>query len=453
MRILIDSGSYHALNVGDVAMLQAAVERLDHLLPNATISAVTNAPATLANHCPHVEPVPLAGRVAFLSDRFIGRGDEVLPVAWRATLERFEEGLRRDSPAALSSFIAAKRAIALRQDWSAPRDYVDAIRRADLVVASGAGVFTDSFLENALGVLTTLELALRFDVPTALMGQGLGPVTNEVLRARMADILPRVDLVAVRERSESLRLLDTLGVPPERVIVTGDDAIEMANRQTVSALGAAIGVNLRIAGYAGTGDQVVAVVRPAIHEARRRLGASLLAIPVAHHPDCHDGVAIRQVISGDDAEEGIVELATPADAIVQVSRCRVVVTGSYHAAVFALGQGIPVVALAAVQYYRDKFAGLAELFPGGCAIVLLDQGDAPAALTGAIESAWMDAPGLREPLLYAAARQFMQGREAYRRLAALARVAPADRSSAIDARSAPHEQPDHDQVPDGVTIR
>jgi hypothetical protein len=31
MRILIDSGSYHALNVGDVAMLQTGIERLREL--------------------------------------------------------------------------------------------------------------------------------------------------------------------------------------------------------------------------------------------------------------------------------------------------------------------------------------------------------------------------------------------------------------------------------------
>jgi colanic acid/amylovoran biosynthesis protein len=447
MHILIDSGSYHALNVGDVAMLQAAVLRLSHLLPNASIAAVTNAPATLAVHCPGVEAVPLAGRVAFLTDRFAGRADEVLPAAWRARLERLEDGFRRQSPSGLSWFIAAKRAIALRHDWSAPHDYVDAIRRADLVVASGAGVFTDAFLENAQGVLTTLELARQFGVPTALMGQGLGPVANQTLRAKMAAVLPRVDLIALRERSESLRLLETLGVSPEKVVVTGDDAIEMANRHTPDALGAAIGVNLRIAGYAGTSGRAIEVIRPAVQEARRQLGAALVAIPIAHHPDCHDGVAIRQVLSDHASEEPLVELNTPVDAIVQTSRCRVVVTGSYHAAVFALAQGIPVVALAATQYYRDKFAGLAELFPHGCTIVALDRADAQAALKSAIVDAWNDAPVLRDSLLQAAARQIAQGRDAYRRLASLARIDVA--SPAVT----PRQRAEEDELPDGVTVR
>ncbi len=452
MHILIDSGSYHALNVGDVAMLQAAVTRLHRLSPNASIAAVTNAPATLAVHCPGVQPVPLAGRVAFLSDRFIGRASELLPLRVRTALERVETRLRRNAPAGLSTFIAAKRAMALRDDWAAPREYVDAIRRADLVVATGAGVFTDAFLENALGVLTTLELALQFRVPTALMGQGLGPVSHDTLRRRMADILPRVDLIALRERSESLRLLRALGVSPDRVVVTGDDAIEMANQRTPLTIGEAIGVNLRIAGYAGTSDRAVDAIRPAIHAARQQFGATLAAVPIAHHPDCHDGVAIRQVICGDDSDVPLVELATPLEAVVQVSRCRVVVTGSYHAAVFALAQGIPVVAMAASAYYRDKFGGLAELFPGGCTIVELDRDDAQAALTAAIVSAWTDAPRLRLALLQSAAMQIVQGRDAYRRLAALVPKSVAIAPSSVDFANA-SDGPDPDEFANGVTVR
>jgi polysaccharide pyruvyl transferase WcaK-like protein len=63
-----------------------------------------------------------------------------------------------------------------------------------------------------------------------------------------------------------------------------------------------------------------------------------------------------------------------------VSRCRVVVTGSYHAGVFALAQGIPVVATAASRYYHDKFSGLADLFGGGGDIVDVGSPNARAAI-------------------------------------------------------------------------
>ena len=417
MRILIDSGSYHALNVGDVAMLQTGIERLRELWPSAAIAAVTNAPRTLAAHCPGVHAVPLVGRVLFLEDRFFGRADRFVPGRLSHRLADFEERMRRGWPAGLSSVIAVKRALALRSDYAAPRAYVQALQRADLVIATGAGVFADPFVENAGGVLATLEEAQRLNKPTAMMGQGIGPLTNHPLKRRMARVLPQVDLIALREHRESTRLLTSLGVSPDRIVVTGDDALEPAQRRTPRQLGGGIGVNVRVAGYAGVSGCDVDAIGPAVRRAAAQFAAPLVAVPIAHHPDCHDGVAIREMLAEPGhASEPVPEANTPAKAIGELSRCRVVVTGSYHAAVFALAQGIPAVGLAMTPYYLHKFAGLAELFPGGCETIALDEPDAAVTLERAIVSAWTNAPGRRDALLRAARAQIDSGRDAYLRL-------------------------------------
>jgi colanic acid/amylovoran biosynthesis protein len=103
--------------------------------------------------------------------------------------------------------------------------------------------------------------------------------------------------------------------------------------------------------------------------------------------------------------------------IARIGGCRVVVTGSYHGAVFALSQGIPAVAIVKSRYYLAKMAGVAHEFGAGCHIVSLDDGDMAAALTGAISRAWEEADTVREPLLRAAADQIRRGRSAYARLA------------------------------------
>jgi colanic acid/amylovoran biosynthesis protein len=417
MRILIDSGNYQLLNVGDVAMLQIGVERLRELWPSASIAAVTSSPRALAVHCPGVQAVPLAGRVLFLGDRFLGRGDRFVPGGLRRRLAHVEDRMRRGWPAGLSSLIAVKRALALRPDYSAPRAYVRALQDANLVIATGGGTFADPFVESALGVLAALAEAQRLNTPTAFMGQGLGPLTNATLRRRMAEVLPHVDLIALRERHESARLLTALGVSPDRIIVTGDDALETAQRRTPRQLGGGIGVNVRVAGYAGVNGGDVDAIRPAVQRVAMRLGAPLVPVPIAHHPDCHDGVAIREMLAeSGDAPQPVPEANTPVKAIDAVSQCRVVVTGSYHAAVFALAQGVPAVGLAATPYYVHKFTGLAELFPGGCETVALDQSDADLALERAIVSAWTNAPGRRDQLLRAARAQIDAGRAAYLQL-------------------------------------
>lgn len=151
----------------------------------------------------------------------------------------------------------------------------------------------------------------------------------------------------------------------------------------------------------------------------------MIPLPIAHHPDCHDGAAIGQLIADSNvASPPIASLDTPAGVIAEVSRCRVVVTGSYHAAVFALAQGIPVVGIAASQYYVDKFSGLADLFGGGCDVVRIDVPDAGAALEAAIEKAWATAPHLREALLKSAEAQIHRAREAYRLVGGLVEAAP-----------------------------
>ena len=94
--------------------------------------------------------------------------------------------------------------------------------------------------------------------------------------------------------------------------------------------------------------------------------------------------------------------------------CRAVVTGSYHAGVFALSQGIPVVGLAKSPYYRQKFAGLAAQFGEGCRVVGLPRG--AAELSADIFRAWQDAPRLRPRLQERAREQAEDSRRAYLRL-------------------------------------
>ena len=94
-------------------------------------------------------------------------------------------------------------------------------------------------------------------------------------------------------------------------------------------------------------------------------------------------------------------------------------TGAYHAAVFALGQGIPAVCLDGSSYYHAKWEGLVDLFGDGCRVVSLADREWEARLAQAIGVAWTEADALRAPLLAAAARQVDAGRRACARIAAL----------------------------------
>lgn len=432
MHILIDPGSYHCGNVGDLAMLQAAIERLRGLWPQASLDVVTSAPSALRLHCPGVRPIPLAGRIAFVSDRFFGRADRLLPPRVSGTLAAAEQHLRRRWPAVLASIIGSKRALALRPDYAAPCAYVDALHRADLVLVTGAGIFTDAFADNALGVMATLELAAERKIATAVLGQGFGPVADDALRRRMACVLPRVDLIALREKREGVRLLESIGVSRDRICITGDDAIEMANRRTPAEMGRGIGVNIRMASFAGVNRSAIDTIRPALQAAASRFDARLVPVPTAHHSGRSDVVAIQQLIAGhSNAGASVVDGEHPVNVISEVSRCRIMVTGSYHGAVFALAQGVPVVAIVGSRYYLDKFSGLADLFGDGCEMVDIGAQDARNVLEREVDRAWAHAPRWREPLLRAARQQIEWGKGAYRRLGTIVGAGSAGRMSRV----------------------
>jgi colanic acid/amylovoran biosynthesis protein len=101
--------------------------------------------------------------------------------------------------------------------------------------------------------------------------------------------------------------------------------------------------------------------------------------------------------------------------LTSIQRCRLVVTGSYHAGVFALAQGVSVVGLAQSEYYVTKFLGLTDQFGAGCEVVLLNEPGWENKLADAMNNSWNLADNVRPRLIEACQRQIELSRMAYAR--------------------------------------
>lgn len=368
MRVLIEPGNYSTANIGDWAMLAVALQRVRRAWPGAAVQVqgfdrdlleATDAEAQLLDPYGSIAwsyfPSPLLARIAL---------------------------------------------VAKRRPPGAVRDYLDAVRAADLVLVSGAGFLNDAFRRHALIVLDTLELAIESGAAAALVGQGLGPVTDRRLRRRIAEVLPRAGLIALREGLAGPPLLASAGVPSGRVRVTGDDAIALAHPARQESPGTTLGVNLRVAPYSGFTEDDVELVGRVLRER----GAPLTPILISAEDCAPVGRILRETIPMP---------RTVADVLDAVSGCRAVVTGSYHAAVFALAMGIPAVTLARSDYYAAKFRGLASQFGSACRVV----STCGPELRDAIDEAWSGAVEARPALLDAARRQIALGEAAFALLA------------------------------------
>jgi colanic acid/amylovoran biosynthesis protein len=180
-------------------------------------------------------------------------------------------------------------------------------------------------------------------------------------------------------------------------------------------------VHVRVARHAIADPTLLAEVSRGIGTALRAHGARALGLPISQHRvGTDDARTIRALFDevAPDADAGE-SCTTPGEIIDRVAQCRVVVTGAYHAAVYALAHGVPTVCVGRSDYYLDKFRGLRDLFGEGCAVVPLDGPDVAARIVAEIDAQWRAAERHRDGLRAEADRQAAAGAEAFARIAPL----------------------------------
>jgi colanic acid/amylovoran biosynthesis protein len=246
-----------------------------------------------------------------------------------------------------------------------------------------------------------------------------------MLRVQARAALPRVAVLGLREDRMSRGLALSLGAPPGAVTVTGDDALELV-AGTSAPDGGALGVNMRVCDYAGVDPSAAAGIGHLLLASATALQAPIVALPVSRGAAGTDLRAIRALLRPGHgrAEIELADLMTPEALIAAAGRCRAVVTGSYHAAVFAVAQGVPAVCLTRSSYYDAKFCGLRALFPSACFVVPIGQRDAAGRLRTAISEAWHLPLRARAAARQAASRQCDAGRAAYAQFRAAVEDSP-----------------------------
>jgi polysaccharide pyruvyl transferase WcaK-like protein len=423
MHIIIDTGlgkgSSEFCNVGDVSMLQMAVTRLRKLFPNASFEVLTDSAESLPRFCPGAKPLDNFGRKLWFADGvLLGKYSNIIPQWFVDLLVKLKRTVRLRCPKLLKTMLILRLKFLNRPtDADAVIAFAQALQDADLLLISGAGGFYDGCQGWNLDVLDLIEAVARKGVPVVMLGQGFGPVSDPLVLARVAAVFPLVNFITLRGNRGALAALHQLGIAESKIQTTGDEALELAYESRSDEPGQGLGINLRFAGSASTDSTDIENIRPILQGFARRHTISLVPLPIAMHPHSRDDLTIKQLLTGfDEQSDGGKTLDSPLKVIKQAALCRVVVTGSYHAAVFALAQGIPVVGLAKSAYFSSKFLGLGDLFGEGCQTILLNEPAWPQRLNSAIERAWQNADKLRKPLQAAALKQIELTRRSYERV-------------------------------------
>lgn len=397
MKIVVDQSGYELLNIGDVAMLQSCIIRLRHQWPDAEIMVISHVPGQLESYCSDVTAIGRTFADNSLIRHFPQKPRLASEQAWKMAGPYFSGRLRRSVR-------------------DRPSTAIQAVRTADVVVASGGGYVTDTWWWHAAGVLSLLSLAQRLGKPTAMFGQGIGPIKQHALRMQAATVLPNLRILCLREDRIGRGLALGLGVRPDAIALTGDDALELLDSRSAST-SKALGVNVRVSGYAGVDPALATTIGDLVLEVAGALQAPIVGLPVSRYAVDADVAALRTLFRGGHGRPDITldDIASPEALVSAAAGCRAIVTGSYHTAVFGLAQGVPTVCLTKSSYYEGKFGGLQALFPDTCFVVPLDAPDYAEYMRRAIFQAWQ-LPTQAQIAAHDTAIQLRDaGREAYAR--------------------------------------
>lgn len=439
LRILLDQAVHDHRNAGNNALLLAALKRLRCFWPEAKFEVISIAPHLCRLLLPGTYPVSpdnIGGAVAAP-----GGSQQLMPrQVWSLLLESREMIRNRTgitvSAGQLHSLLSsllkqgtkhAAQNNALKSSLSAAPEHYDLVTAENaggyaglaayhLYVASGGGYMCDDDKRFLLPVFDRLAAAVANGVPTVMVSQGVGPLDDPELVARAKQVLPFVDFIMIREERVARPILDAIGVPRDKVLMTGDDAIELAYNAHKKELGQGIGLSLRIAHYTAVDEEHVNRIRPVLHRVASRFRAELVAAPIDVNEA--DMTYIEAVMKGySKVSKNWRKYEFPEDIIRRVGRCRVMVSGTFHGAVFALGQGIPVVALSKSVYQTIKAAGLAAEFgESGCQVIDVSDVNLEKRLEEALNFAWSSAVELRPRLMRNAKRQIDLGNDAYTKI-------------------------------------
>lgn len=381
-------------------MLQVAVRRLRARFPGHAIDVVTGHAPRLRAELP--ESSPVCWRGGWLSA--FGLPDPRPLDAWVARRPVVGHALDR---------LGGKFGWPSRRGRN-PVAFDRRLEEAALVVASGGGYIADDFAQWTTPVLETLAAAQRHGIPTALLGQGLGPVEpGSQFHALAAATVGAADLVLLREAAAGPALLRAWGVPEARMRVTGDDALVAAAAHRTERIGDRIGVNVRAARYTGIGEEALGAIGLAVDRIATEHGAAIGGIPISRVSVESDHAVLRSILGGHPNFDTSPEPTTAEGVMEAAARCRVVVSTSYHAAVFALACGIPAVCVVATPYYGAKMGGLAAQFGPGCLLVPVEGDGFAERLHDALRTAWGRAPEVRDVLRAEADRRIADAEAAY----------------------------------------
>jgi polysaccharide pyruvyl transferase WcaK-like protein len=355
------AGGYGYGNIGDEAQLAANIQHWKKAAPHARITVLTpDVPYTQRTH-PQVS-AELAPRTAFFGwkDKSYFGNEKLFKKLFfpAAVLLLFNARLMR---AGLPVFgITARQARLLDELWN-----------ADVLFLSGGGYLTGMTLSRLWDHMLLLRLADLLGVPSILSGQTIGVFKDRTSKSLSRWGLKKARRIYLRDPEDSAAALQQIGVPPAKVKSTFDDALYykvsskviprvVSKNDCFSFTKPYIAVNVHYWGQSPASSRDI----------MRHIAGSLDSIITAHDLQVafipmsrSDEAAIHEVAQLMQKPSAIIDHGYDIDAAIDTIRSAAFcLTMKHHPIIFAMGGGVPTIAMAFDDYYFHKNRGALKIF-------------------------------------------------------------------------------------------
>jgi len=312
---VVISGWYGQQNIGDDAMLEVLLREMQQRFPRCRFTILSEAPDLVRSS-------------------FGGR----FPI----------HCLAHPSIYGVKKLLDRDRRVATRKVWSC-------VRTADLFILGGGSLIRDHNPSNFLRLMDELFVARLAGVPTAPLGVSIGPLRSSWSRYLTRELLESALLVTVRDQ-ESSKLLSAIGVSDAKVRIAGDLALLLhadANAKKEHRAGVAIcPCNAMLTGLPDgpPGNMnLVRILAEVCVAIDAELSEPITLVPFRQNVEGDDDLKLATEIrrhSGLGQALRIASGLSVSETAGLLSRSRLVIGARFHALVFAISHGVPVIGIA-----------------------------------------------------------------------------------------------------------
>jgi coenzyme F420 hydrogenase subunit beta len=360
LKVLI-SGGFGYGNVGDEAQLAANIEYWKKANPGSEITVLTpNQLFTERIHNVHTE---LAPRIVFYNSN--------KKSYYHASSRGFKVRYFLLSPILIINAMLIRGGLPVFGITSQQVRLLEVINNTDVLFLSGGGYLTGLTLSRLWDNMLLIRLASMFGVPVILSGQTIGVFKDPISRLLAKWGLKKVNLIYLRDATDSPKDLAAIGIASSKIESTFDDALfykpapskEVFNflaNYNINNQTPYLAVNAHYWGMDSSTAEVVSIqMANILNVVYKETGLKICFVPMTQGDEKAIKVIMEMMIAPSFMAKHNYEMALTVGTFHNAALC---LTMKHHPIIFSMAGCVPTVSLAFDDYYYHKNKGAMKLF-------------------------------------------------------------------------------------------